>query len=87
MAPRTKVSSQFQASSKARDWGAAPEDLSSVFIKENPPEALASSPNQPPSAAGLSPQTSSDSGERSACLLDFKAVAFLLLFTAALTHK
>ncbi|XP_072248306.1 synergin gamma isoform X3 [Leuresthes tenuis] len=61
MAPRTKVSSQFQASSKARDWGAAPEDLSSVFVKENPPEAQATSPNQPPPAAGLSPQTSSDS--------------------------
>ncbi|KAM9732642.1 synergin gamma isoform 5-T5 [Menidia menidia] len=61
MAPRTQVSSQFQACLKARNWDAAPEDLSSAFVKENPAEAPSSPPTQPPPAAGLSPQTSSDS--------------------------
>ncbi|XP_041850129.1 synergin gamma isoform X3 [Melanotaenia boesemani] len=61
MAPRAKVSSQFQNSPKARNWGAAPEDLSSVFIPDNLHEAPAPAPNHPTSASGPSPQTSSDS--------------------------
>lgn len=51
----------------------APEDLSSVFVAEKLPEVPVSAPGAPPSAAASSPQTSSDSGERSACLLDFIA--------------
>uniref|UniRef100_A0A672H2C0 EH domain-containing protein n=1 Tax=Salarias fasciatus TaxID=181472 RepID=A0A672H2C0_SALFA len=39
MAPRAKVSAQFQPSSKARNWAAAPKDLSSVFATEKPPES------------------------------------------------
>ncbi|RVE65041.1 hypothetical protein OJAV_G00131610 [Oryzias javanicus] len=61
MAPKTKVSSQFQASPKARDWAAASEDLNSAFTLQNPQDALVS-PNLPQSTAGASPQTSNDSG-------------------------
>ncbi|XP_047449591.1 synergin gamma isoform X3 [Mugil cephalus] len=61
MTPRVKVSAQFQSSTKARNWAAAPEDLSSVFTKEKLPEAPVSAPSHPPSATGSSPQTSSDS--------------------------
>ncbi|CAN9510882.1 unnamed protein product [Ophioblennius macclurei] len=40
MAPRAKVSAQFQPSSKSRNWAAAPSDLSSAFTAESlPPEA------------------------------------------------
>ncbi|CAI5693279.1 unnamed protein product [Oreochromis niloticus] len=62
MTPRAKVSTQFQPSTKARNWAAATEDLSSVFVAEKPPEAPVPAPKLPPSAAGSSPQTSSDSG-------------------------
>uniref|UniRef100_A0AAX7V8M9 EH domain-containing protein n=1 Tax=Astatotilapia calliptera TaxID=8154 RepID=A0AAX7V8M9_ASTCA len=62
MTPRAKVSAQFQPSTKARNWAAATEDLSSVFVTEKPPEAPVPAPKLPPSAAGTSPQTSSDSG-------------------------
>uniref|UniRef100_A0A3Q2VRX4 Synergin, gamma n=1 Tax=Haplochromis burtoni TaxID=8153 RepID=A0A3Q2VRX4_HAPBU len=61
MTPRAKVSAQFQPSTKARNWAAATEDLSSVFVTEKPPEAPVPAPKLPPSAAGASPQTSSDS--------------------------
>ncbi|CAI5693278.1 unnamed protein product [Oreochromis niloticus] len=61
MTPRAKVSTQFQPSTKARNWAAATEDLSSVFVAEKPPEAPVPAPKLPPSAAGSSPQTSSDS--------------------------
>lgn len=79
MTPRAKVSAQFQPSTKARNWAAATEDLSSVFVTEKPPEAPVPAPKLPPSAAGTSPQTSSDSGERSTRSLDFIAAASLLL--------
>lgn len=82
MVPKAKVSAQFESSTKARNWAAAPEDLSSVFITEKLPEALVSAPSVPPSAADSSPQTSSDSGERSACLLDFIASSSLPCFAA-----
>ncbi|KAF7218399.1 synergin gamma isoform X1 [Nothobranchius furzeri] len=61
MAPRTKVSSQFHASPKARDWAAASQDLSSIFITANLPGAPASSPSCPPFAAGPAAHTNSDS--------------------------
>ncbi|KAM6933844.1 synergin gamma isoform 3-T3 [Xenentodon cancila] len=61
MAPKTKVSSQFSPSPKARNWAARPEDLSSVFVSEKLQEPSATAPSQPPSAAGASPQTSSGS--------------------------
>ncbi|XP_043974921.1 synergin gamma isoform X3 [Gambusia affinis] len=52
MAPRARVSSQFSASPKARNWAAATEDLSSVFVTEKTQEAAASPPDpQLPSAA------------------------------------
>lgn len=70
MGPRAKVSTQFQSSTKSRNWAAAPEDLSSVFVAERLPDAPVSAPSVPLPAADSSPQTSSDSGERSACLLD-----------------
>lgn len=84
MGPRSKVSAQFQPSTKARNWAAAPEDLSSVFVAEKLPEPPVSAPSVPPSAADSSPQTSSDSGERSACLLDLIASS-LPCFSAVLT--
>uniref|UniRef100_A0A3Q0RKG4 Synergin gamma n=1 Tax=Amphilophus citrinellus TaxID=61819 RepID=A0A3Q0RKG4_AMPCI len=62
MVPRAKVSAQFQPSTKARNWAAATEDLSSVFTAEKPPEALVPAPKLPPSAAASSPQASCDSG-------------------------
>uniref|UniRef100_A0A8C7ZAX4 Synergin, gamma n=1 Tax=Oryzias sinensis TaxID=183150 RepID=A0A8C7ZAX4_9TELE len=61
MAPKTKVSSQFQTSPNARDWAAASEDLNSAFTLQNPQDTLVP-PNLPPSTAGASPQTSSNSG-------------------------
>uniref|UniRef100_A0A3Q1GY70 Synergin, gamma n=1 Tax=Acanthochromis polyacanthus TaxID=80966 RepID=A0A3Q1GY70_9TELE len=61
MTPRVKVSAQFQPSTKARNWAAAPEDLSSAFTAENPPEAPVSAPTHPSPATGSSPQTSSES--------------------------
>ncbi|XP_034062920.1 synergin gamma isoform X11 [Gymnodraco acuticeps] len=61
MGPRTKVTTQFHSSNKARNWAAAPEDLSSVFVSEKLPEAPVSAPGAPPSAAASSPQTRSDS--------------------------
>ncbi|XP_008287295.1 synergin gamma isoform X3 [Stegastes partitus] len=61
MTPRTKVSAQYQSSTKARNWAAAPEDLSSAFTAEKLPEAPVSAPTHPPPATGSSPQTSSDS--------------------------
>lgn len=76
MGPRAKVSAQFQSSTKARNWAAASGDLSSVFIAERLPEAPVSAPSAPPSDADSSTQTSSDSGERSACLLDFHSFFF-----------
>uniref|UniRef100_A0A8C5DS43 EH domain-containing protein n=1 Tax=Gouania willdenowi TaxID=441366 RepID=A0A8C5DS43_GOUWI len=63
MAPKAKVSAQFQSSTKSRNWAAATEDLSSIFTNENTPEALATtSPSHPPPSTGSSPQISSDSG-------------------------
>ncbi|XP_044057846.1 synergin gamma isoform X3 [Siniperca chuatsi] len=63
LGPKVKVSAQFESSTKARNWAAAPEDLSSVFVAEKLPEAPVSAPSVPPSAADSSPQTSSDSGQ------------------------
>uniref|UniRef100_A0A7N6B4Y4 EH domain-containing protein n=1 Tax=Anabas testudineus TaxID=64144 RepID=A0A7N6B4Y4_ANATE len=39
MGPRAKVSAQFQSSTKARNWAAVSEDLSSVFTAEKVPES------------------------------------------------
>lgn len=66
MAPAAKVSTQFQSSSKSRNWAVAPEDLSSVFVTEKLPGASLSAPVVTPAAADSSPQSSSGSGERSA---------------------
>ncbi|KAM8769576.1 synergin gamma isoform 1-T1 [Acanthopagrus schlegelii] len=57
MGSRAQVSAQFQPSTKSRNWAAAPEDLSSVFVTAAP----VSAPSIPTSAADSSPQTSSDS--------------------------
>uniref|UniRef100_UPI0037E8310D synergin gamma isoform X2 n=1 Tax=Semicossyphus pulcher TaxID=241346 RepID=UPI0037E8310D len=63
MGPRAKVSTQFQSSTKARNWAAAPQDLSSVFVSQKLPEAApVSAPSAPPSAAESSPQSGGDSG-------------------------
>ncbi|KAM4743256.1 synergin gamma isoform 2-T2 [Anableps anableps] len=63
MAPKAKVSSQFSASPKARNWAAATEDLSSVFVTEKAQEAPVAPPDhQLPAAAGPSGQASSDTG-------------------------
>ncbi|XP_036006046.1 synergin gamma isoform X9 [Fundulus heteroclitus] len=63
MAPRAKVASQFSASPKARNWAAATEDLSCVFVAEKAQEASASSPHhQLPSADSPSAQSGGDSG-------------------------
>lgn len=43
----------------------APKNLSSVFVTEKPPGAPVSAPVVTPSAAEPSPQSGSDSGERS----------------------
>ncbi|XP_014888059.1 synergin gamma isoform X6 [Poecilia latipinna] len=52
MSPRARVSSQFSASPKARNWAATTEDLSSAFVTEKRQEAMASPPDpQLPSAA------------------------------------
>ncbi|XP_060902873.1 synergin gamma isoform X1 [Labrus mixtus] len=61
MGPRAKVSTQFQSSTKARNWAEAPKDLSSVFISEKVPEAPVSAPSVPPPAADSSAHSSSDS--------------------------
>ncbi|KAM3842791.1 synergin gamma-like, partial [Diretmus argenteus] len=61
MGPRAKVSTQFESSTKARNWALASEDLSSVFVKEMQSEAPVSAPAVSSSAADSSPQTSSDS--------------------------
>lgn len=86
MGPRAKVSAQFQPSTKARNWTVASEDLSSVFTAKLP-EAPVPAPSVPSSAADSSPQTSSDSGERSACLLDLIASSSHPCFAALLTHS
>uniref|UniRef100_A0AAQ5XJ39 EH domain-containing protein n=1 Tax=Amphiprion ocellaris TaxID=80972 RepID=A0AAQ5XJ39_AMPOC len=62
MTPRLKVSAQFQPSTKARNWAAAPDDLSSAFTTENLPEASVSAPTHPSPATGSSPQTSTGVG-------------------------
>lgn len=77
MGSKTKVSVQFQSSGKSRNWASASEDLSSVFIVPNAP---APAPITPSAAAGSSPQASSDSGERSAFLLDWMAAPSLSLW-------
>lgn len=82
MGSRAQASAQFQPSTKSRNWAAGPEDLSSVFVTAAP----VSAPSIPTSAADLSPQTSSDSGERCACLLDFIAFS-LSCFAVVLTHN
>lgn len=87
MGPIAKVATQFQSSSKSRNWAVAPEDLSSVFVTEKLPVAPVSAPIVHPSAADSSLQTSSDSGERSACLLDCIATSSLPCFAAVLTHN
>uniref|UniRef100_A0A3Q1JCZ6 EH domain-containing protein n=1 Tax=Anabas testudineus TaxID=64144 RepID=A0A3Q1JCZ6_ANATE len=61
MGPRAKVSAQFQSSTKARNWAAVSEDLSSVFTAEKVPESPVSVSSISPSAADSSPQTSSSS--------------------------
>ncbi|XP_034556541.1 synergin gamma isoform X3 [Notolabrus celidotus] len=61
MGPRTRVSTQFQPSIKARNWAEAPQDLSSVFVQEKLPEAPMPAPSAPPSAADSSPLSGSDS--------------------------
>ncbi|XP_068173143.1 synergin gamma isoform X3 [Antennarius striatus] len=58
MGPRARVSTQFQSSSKSRNWTVASEDLSSVFITEKLPQATCVAP----SAADPPPQTSRSSG-------------------------
>ncbi|XP_029372684.1 synergin gamma isoform X3 [Echeneis naucrates] len=58
--PRAKVSAQFQSSTKARNWAAAPEDLSSVFAAEKQHDAPVAAFSVPSSAADSSFQTSSD---------------------------
>lgn len=87
MGPVAKVSTQFQSSSKSRNWAVAPQDLSSVFVIEKQPGAPVSAPVVPPSAADSSLPTGSDSGERSACLLDYIAASSLPCFAAALTRR
>lgn len=87
MGPVAKVSTQFQSSSKSRNWAVAPQDLSSVFVIEKQPGAPVSAPIVPPSAADSSLPTGSDSGERRACLLDYIAASSLPCFAAALTHR
>ena len=77
MGPRYKVTTQFQSSNKARNWAVASKDLSSVFVTAKVPEAPVSAPSVCPSAVEPSSQTSSESGERSACLLDFVAASSL----------
>ncbi|XP_077941420.1 synergin gamma isoform X4 [Gasterosteus aculeatus] len=62
MGPGTKVSTQFHSSTKARNWAAAPEDLSTVFVAEKPPECPVSAPGAPTPGVDPSPQTSKDSG-------------------------
>uniref|UniRef100_A0AAQ4P363 Synergin, gamma n=1 Tax=Gasterosteus aculeatus aculeatus TaxID=481459 RepID=A0AAQ4P363_GASAC len=62
MGPGTKVSTQFHSSTKARNWAAAPEDLSTVFVAEKPPECPVSAPGAPTPSVDPSPQTSKDSG-------------------------
>ncbi|XP_032446550.1 synergin gamma isoform X1 [Xiphophorus hellerii] len=59
MAPRARVSSQFSASPKARNWASATEDLSSVFVTEKTQEAAASPPDPQLSSAA---QSGSESG-------------------------
>ncbi|XP_072320503.1 synergin gamma isoform X2 [Eucyclogobius newberryi] len=61
MSPQNKVLAQFQSSTKARDWAAASEDLSSIFTTKSPPEVPQSAPEQPP-VADSSSQTSRGSG-------------------------
>ncbi|XP_024911059.1 synergin gamma isoform X5 [Cynoglossus semilaevis] len=64
MGPQTKVSTQFQTSTKARNWKAANEDLSSLFIPEKTPVVPVSAPTEHLSAVDTSSslQTSSESG-------------------------
>ncbi|XP_024911058.1 synergin gamma isoform X4 [Cynoglossus semilaevis] len=63
MGPQTKVSTQFQTSTKARNWKAANEDLSSLFIPEKTPVVPVSAPTEHLSAVDTSSslQTSSES--------------------------
>lgn len=77
MGPGTKVSTQFHSSTKARNWAAAPEDLSTVFVAEKPPECPVSAPGAPTPGVDPSPQTSKDSGERRACFHVFTASSSL----------
>ncbi|XP_077466658.1 synergin gamma [Stigmatopora argus] len=58
MHPRARVSTQFQSSSKARNWATTSADLNlqSVFVSQNPPEPAA------PPAANPSSQCSVPSG-------------------------
>lgn len=80
IAPRAKVSSQFHASPKARNWAAAAEDLSSAFVVKRLQEA-------PASPAGPPAHSSSESGEIHACLLDSIAAASPLGFASELTNN
>ncbi|CAL9684164.1 unnamed protein product [Knipowitschia caucasica] len=61
MGPKNKVSARFHSSTKARDWAASSEDLSSVFTTESSPEVPLSAPVQP-AAADSSSQSSRESG-------------------------
>lgn len=84
MAPRARVSSQFSASPKARNWASATEDLSSVFVTEKTQEAAASPADPQLSSAA---QSGSESGEGSARLLDFTAASTAPCFASALTNN
>lgn len=66
----------------------APEDLGSVFIAEKLPGAPVSEPIVPPSVTDSTPpQTSSDSGEKSACLPGCLADFSLRCYATELTQS
>ncbi|XP_054649356.1 synergin gamma isoform X9 [Dunckerocampus dactyliophorus] len=60
MSPRAKISAQFQASSKARNWATATGDFGSIFIADRLPEAPVLAPGVAPSAS--EPHTQSSAG-------------------------
>ncbi|KAG7470665.1 hypothetical protein MATL_G00116230 [Megalops atlanticus] len=54
MGPRAQVAVQFNPSPRARNWAAAPKDLSAAFATETQPQTPPPSANTPPPAAGSS---------------------------------
>ncbi|XP_058489251.1 synergin gamma isoform X2 [Solea solea] len=65
MGPRAKVATQFQPSTKSRNWAAAPKDLSSLFIQAKPPEApVPAAPSVLP-VSGVDSSSSSSSSSSS----------------------